>query len=315
MKSKYLNTINNQRGLSLIELMISMVVGLFLLAGVVTNFVSTSNSDRVRDAVSEMDANAAYAMKTLRQTITHAGYGSTNNIRIDKPFFSASDPVITASTCATSGRISKINDKRTQDYGNKDYLTVIYLADNPCKNNAASCTADNSANINEDALVFTDCSGGGADRKAVDVACSTDPSKGLSDPTQAKIYNTFRVKNSDRTLMCHGSRGGGQPVVDNVHAIQFRYGVRDEGTRSTAYRTATQIEDADQWGQVRSVQVGLLMRSSSKNLMKVTSNTFKYKVLDKEVVIPSAQRRRLFRLYTSTINLENLNKEPLGEGT
>ena len=306
----------NQQGVSLIELMISMVVGLFLLAGVVTNFVSTNDSDRYREAVSEMDANAAYAMRILRQSITHAGYGSTNNVIIDKPFFTKKDPEIPVSSCATSNRLKQINDRRTQDKGVRDFITTIFLADNPCKNGATSCEADDSPNINENALVFTDCSGGGARRVARDVACSTDSVTGLSNPAEAKIYNTFRVNGSkDGTLMCHGSRGGGQPIVDNVFALQFLYGVRDEGTNSTAYRTATEVENSDRWGQVRSVQVGMLLRSSDKNLLKNPITDYKYKVLDREVVIPKAQRKRIYRLYTSTINLENLNKQPLGQGT
>ncbi len=316
MKIKNLTTVKNQLGVSLIELMISMVVGLFLLAGVVTNFISTKDNDRYREAVSEMDANAAYAMKILRQNITHAGYGSVNNISIDKPFFTKSDAEISVSSCSTANRISQINQRRTDDSGVRDFITVIYLSDNPCKNGAVSCQADDSPNINDDALVFTDCSGGGARRVARDVSCSTDPVLGLTVPSDAKIYNTFRVTGSaNGTLMCHGSRGGGQPVVDNVHAIQFLYGVRDEGTNSTAYRTATDVENSDRWGQVRSVQVGMLLRSSDQNLLKQNAEKFKYKVLDREVVIPRAQRKRLYRLYTSTINLENLNKEPLGEGT
>jgi len=315
---KYQNTINykNQKGLSLIELMISMVVGLFLLAGVVTNFLSTKDSDRYREAISEMDANAAYAMKVLRQTITHTGYASTNNVMIDKPFLSKNDPDVVPSTCATANRLNQINKRKTKDAGVRDFLTVIYLSDNPCKNGAASCSASTSLNINEDALVYTDCTGGGARRVARDVSCSTDPNLGIDPREEAKIYNTFRVNGATTgTLMCHGSRGGGQPVVDNVFALQFLYGVKDEGTNSMAYRTATEVDLSDRWGQVRSVQVGLLMRSSDANLLKKANPTFKYKVLDREVVIPKARRKHIYRLYTSTINLENLNKEPLGQGT
>lgn len=72
------NTMGNHHqsgsGVSLVELMISMVVGLFLLAGVVTNFIGTKDADRTRDAVSEMDANASAAFSILRPVIAHAGY-------------------------------------------------------------------------------------------------------------------------------------------------------------------------------------------------------------------------------------------------
>ena len=45
LQSKKILRLKSQSGLSLIELMISMVVGLFLLAGVVTNFISTTDAD------------------------------------------------------------------------------------------------------------------------------------------------------------------------------------------------------------------------------------------------------------------------------
>lgn len=306
----------HQQGLSLIELMISMTVGLFLLAGIVTSFVSTQDNDRVRDAVSEMDANAAYALRTLRQTITHTGYGSTtNNISFDKPFLSERDSDITSNTCIGGANgVAKINEFKTKDAESIDAITVIYMADNPCANGAASCASDTSPNINDKALLYTDCSGGGSRRVARDVSCSTDSA--LGNPAQAQIYNTFSVvANDERTMMCHGSRGGTQSIVDNVHAMQFLYGVRDEGTNSTAYRTADEVDASDRWGQVVSVKVGLLMRSSAQFLLKQDITDITFKVLDQDVEIPEADRRRLFRLYTSTINLENLNKEPLGQDT
>jgi len=67
----------------LIELLISVVVGLFLLAGVVSNFISTQNADVKRDAISEMDANAAEAFRVLRQAISHAGYKSIENVTLE----------------------------------------------------------------------------------------------------------------------------------------------------------------------------------------------------------------------------------------
>jgi len=82
MATNYMNMSNlsKQKGLSLIELMISLVVGLFLIAGLITSFITTKNSDRTRNAVSEMDANASFIFETMRKSISHAGYVSIDPV-------------------------------------------------------------------------------------------------------------------------------------------------------------------------------------------------------------------------------------------
>lgn len=307
----------NQAGFSLIELMISMLVGIFLLAGVVINFTSTKDSDLVRNAISEMDANARTALNVMRQTITHAGYSSIRNVRLETPFYTLGDGVLTnPSTCGDDSSrdvYTPTENRRTRDSDNADFITVVSLADNPCRDGLASCP--NAADINPDALVYYDCVGGGINRDARTVSCSTDENVGMQDPTQAKIYSSFRLlrNNSsanDRVLYCDGSRGGTQPLVDNVEAMQFLYGLqRSDG--SQIYRTANQVEDNNQWGLVTSVQVGLLMRSSHQYVLKTDSSKIAHTLLNKQVEITSDQRRRLYRIYTTTINLENRNKGAL----
>ena len=314
----YSNTMGNhyQSGLSLIELMISMVVGLFLLAGVVTNFISTNDSDRTRDAVSEMDANASAAFSILRPVISHAGYPSIENVRLDKAFYTEGDGTVENSTCRDgSNKIvwTETVDEPTKDLANRDQLTVVSLADNPCREGLESCA--NTADRNPAAKLYTDCTGGGADLGSANirvVSCSTDSEKGMQDPTKARIYNTYTL-NVDRVLSCQGSRGGEEEIVGNMEAIQYLYGVTDD-TGNTYYREADEVEDDDQWGMVTSVQVGLLMRSSQQYLLKTPSTKKEYYLLKRKVEISSSDLRRLFRVYTTTINLENLNKAPLGTG-
>nr|WP_299876462.1 PilW family protein [uncultured Cocleimonas sp.] len=303
----------------MIELMISMVVGLFLLAGVVTNFTSTKNADVKRDAVSEMDANAAVAFGILRQAITHAGYTSIENVQLkdNKPFFTTSDGNLTNPTCS-NGSLRDVNppapNRRTRDSATRDFLSVMYLADNPCKAGLNSCP--DVADINPNALIYTDCTGGGSTRDARTVACSTDPVKGIRDNKRdALIYNSFYlIKNisspNNRVFYCEGSRGGSQPIVENVEAIQYLYGVMAD-TGNKVYRTANQVEADDQWALVTSVQVGLLLRSSRQNVLDSPSTKKEYFLLKTKVTVADADLRRLFRVYTTTINLENRNSGAL----
>lgn len=307
---------NSCKGMSFIELMISMVVGLFLLAGVVTNFIGTKTADVKRQAISEMDASANVAFSTLRQTISHTGYTSTQNIRLEKAFYTRSDGIITPTNCRDglpreSQSAILPNRNATDDGGYADKLTVITLADNPCRDGLGQCP--DSADVDPSALVYTDCTGGGATRDSRTVSCSTDRDLGMPDPTDALIYSGFRLQRNGtnaRVLFCDGSRGGTQPIVENVEAIQYLYGVKQDDGR-TVYRTARQVENNDQWGLVRSVQVGLLMRSSNQYVLDEKSTKTEYAVLNARVRIADSDLRRLFRVYTTTINLENLNKGAL----
>lgn len=311
--NKY-NTKNSryQSGLSLVELMVAMVVGIFLLAGVVTNFVGTKNADVKRLALSEMDANAGRAFEVLRQSISHAGYGTINNIRLEKAFLTKSDGDPENSSCTGSGSVMWVeSDKITKNHSTTDDLiTVISLADNPCKFGEKTCAAEVSQN--PAALVYTDCLGGGSLSDTRVVSCSADKDNGgMTDPTKAKIYSSFILEKDAHTLMCQGSRGGkSQQIVDNVEAIKYLFGVTNDFGQ-TSYKTASQVETDDQWGLVRSVKVGMLLRSSKKYVLDQASTKKEYKLLKTAVKIDEADLRRLFKVYTTTINLENMDRDPI----
>lgn len=70
-----------QRGLSLIELMISLTIGLVLLLGVTTLIVQQSQTRDELDKSSRQIENGRYAMQILHDDIQHAGfYGKYYNI-------------------------------------------------------------------------------------------------------------------------------------------------------------------------------------------------------------------------------------------
>ncbi|AUZ86097.1 PilW family protein [Methylophaga nitratireducenticrescens] len=66
--------IKKQQGLSLVELMIAIVLGLILVAGVIELFVNNRQVYRVQDAQSRLQENGRYAIKILSQSIERAGY-------------------------------------------------------------------------------------------------------------------------------------------------------------------------------------------------------------------------------------------------
>lgn len=67
-----------QGGLSLVELMIAMVLGLLLLAGVVEIFLSSRASYRLTDALSEVQSNGRFAVGFITHNARMAGYVGCN---------------------------------------------------------------------------------------------------------------------------------------------------------------------------------------------------------------------------------------------
>jgi len=63
-----------QRGLSLVELMISLTIGLILLAGITALIVQQSGSRDELEKSSRQIENGRYAIQLLRDEIEHAGY-------------------------------------------------------------------------------------------------------------------------------------------------------------------------------------------------------------------------------------------------
>ncbi len=66
-----------QRGLTLVELLVGMTVGLFLTAGVVGLFISTKESYRMTDAMSQVQENGRFAIEHLSRDLRQAGFKGT----------------------------------------------------------------------------------------------------------------------------------------------------------------------------------------------------------------------------------------------
>src|SRR3954468_13392745 len=63
-----------QRGMSMMELMVGLAIGMILTLGMFTMIVSTSQSFRVNDDFSRMQENAATAFRYLGDALRQAGF-------------------------------------------------------------------------------------------------------------------------------------------------------------------------------------------------------------------------------------------------
>ncbi len=74
LSSLVVTAMGREKGFSLVELMVAMTIGLFLLAGLLYVYIGASQSSRFQGALSQMQTNARYAFELMSRDIRMAGF-------------------------------------------------------------------------------------------------------------------------------------------------------------------------------------------------------------------------------------------------
>jgi type IV pilus assembly protein PilW len=74
-----MNSVARIRGFSLVELMVALIIGSFLIIGAVTVYVQSRNTYSVNETVARLQENARYALSTLEPDIRLANYWGLMN--------------------------------------------------------------------------------------------------------------------------------------------------------------------------------------------------------------------------------------------
>lgn len=276
-----------QTGLSLIELMVAMLIGLFLLTSIASSYISSKKSSIKTNELTRLEDNGRLALEVLSRAIEHTGYTPINGEMLVKQFIDDDTQVI-SETC-TNGTKSVINKsifnkKVTQDNKAGDGIAIMF---------------------NGDSRVFTDCSGG-----ILEAACQVPPPGtppiGASQ-IQHRIYNAFFLKNSE--LRCVGSRDNDeQTIADGIENIQFLYGLSSTGEEVERYVNATTVKALDKlnplveiWNNVVSVQIAVLVRSQKP--VKSKKEQITYTLLDQKYQAKNDKYQRA--VFNTTIRLRN----------
>jgi len=327
----------SEKGVSLVELMVSMTLGLGLIGGLMSMYLGSRVGDLTRIELSNMDANAALAFKSLRKTIQHAGYATVAVKVLDKSFYTQSDEdekalslrnplcrdakkLIVSGLGSNSGLLNPPDalDGYTKDNTDGDVITVIYRPDSPFKGYMFTdcATSKGTSTYYPDNYPYgTSTSTKDEDNLRLE-ACSTDTNgiidKGMHDPKEAKVYSAFFLRQETgmpKQLVCYGSRSrDAEPYViaDNIDNIQFRYGVKEGNT--TSYKSADEINDGVEreqwWRSINSVQVSILVGSDNDNVLKNPASR-DYDLLG-ETITKSANNKRMYKAYSTTIYLHNV---------
>lgn len=284
-------------GFSLIELMISLALGLVISVAALSAYIGASGATKVTEAQSRMNEDGQAALLILTQQIRMAGYlpnpAHTGNKAMN---IRGCDGVFTVADAPAADNLACNGDSSTTD---ADSIYINYEADT--RNTVASA-----------GMIPTDCLGN-------ELAVITD-----SPPNYYFVDNRFYIDTSDNTvnLYCKGNGSDtAQPLVENIENLQLTYGVVEPLTGSmtvasnpvsgrrvagylNAHEFATQaslsgLTDTDRWSRVISVRICLLVRSEKP--VVTDANSAKY--FNCAGILTSAPDHdlRLRHTYTTTV--------------
>ena len=266
----------NVKGLTLIEVMISMTMGIFFLVVAMQYLLSGQQSYQSQDTGSRIQENARFAVDLIREQVRMAGYSDVSSIR---PAFIFTD------ACGTTAINGVSADPCARDTGSDqgDRLAIAMLSPTleDCLGNAVSSMTTRIANV-----FWVEINGG-----------------------LSSLYCRGWDIDAEEWL------GTAQPLVDGIDQMQVQYGVFDNGSDTvTRYMNATAVEALNGWDDIRSVRVSLLVNSGvdtdlAMNDGRTLSNAVfdeqysSFTLMDGTAFRPNDNRIR--RIYSSTITINN----------
>jgi type IV pilus assembly protein PilW len=295
------------RGLSLIELMVSLVIGLVIMIAVASAYIGASGATRAAEAQARMNEDAQAVLTILSQQLRMAG---DNPKRADYDVTTPRNPVYAPGSFIVRGCDGKFSDVTSA--ASIDLLT--------CAAGGGTYEADRYNTVPTAAGVATDCLGSALTVQNGNRLIWSLPA-GPSVPTAVTYTvaeNRFYVGTTTSvvspSLYCKGSGGAtAQSLVENVEDLQFVYGTAPTtATPSTltvaGYLSAGGVNglamanDAARWAQVMTVRVCAVIRSERPVVSDADSARY---VKCDGTVETSPPDLRLRRAYSTTVVLRN----------
>ncbi len=322
-----------QAGFTLIEVMISLVIGVFLLAGVMFTYLSIRTTTTDTLEIGELQENARLAMDIITRDLSHAGFWGTyssHNLKLATPMANPGNDCTAGVNNGSFPEVSVSNFKfiyAEEVVANQavgcinnalDGSDVIQIKRASGENETGNPTEANQYYVTTEMLAAEMTAGGGVIAPA-NINATVWP---YNHHVYYVANQTLTLNGQNRTIPSLMRRrltvSGGmvaETVLEGVENIRFLFGLDTNGdARVDMYKTSTQMTATD-WEQstvkITTVQVFILVRSLIEDGNAVAqAQTFTLGgVIDghKRELTFNDRFRRL--LLVSTVSLHNASGE------
>ncbi|RKZ48385.1 MAG: hypothetical protein DRQ58_04580 [Gammaproteobacteria bacterium] len=257
-----------QSGLSLIELMVAITIGLILLGGVFTIFMSNKQSYRVQENMGRVQENGRFAVDLMARTLRMTGWQGDN---VDE----WQDGSLSVANSGVQSLTGTNNESTVGLLAGSDTITVIYQG-------------------NTDGFV-RDCLG-----NVVPVGVNVQNTFRVNTTAGGVVGATAGSVGQLECVTTNGGTVTTSALIDGVEGFQIQYGIDTDNDQAVnSYVSADNITDTD---DVISVRITLLLMSNADRLAVVAANNT-YNLLDFSFTEPGDERLR--RRFSTTINMRN----------
>lgn len=327
------NSRKKQAGISLVEVMIAMLLGIFLLGSVVQFFVSSRQSNRVHEATSRMQETGRMALEIMARDIRMADFwGCASGIsNIVNNLNSAGAGYIDFQSGGVAGTEGGTGPDTLilrggfgtglmlePPYGPQPSANVKVTAGNDLEQGDIVLLADCTQG---DIFQITNANPGGSGTVVHNTGSTTQPGNynatnpgcpGANAHCLSKVYGAdagmFAVQEIVYTV---GTGSEGEPALfrngleflDGVEDLQILYGEDTSPAGSAGEGIANYFVPANQVAdmeRVIGIRIAVVARSNHDNLN--AGNAQSYAVLGSAV---TAGDRRIRRVYETTVNIRN----------
>jgi type IV pilus assembly protein PilW len=275
---------NNQRGFSLVELMITLTIGLMISGALIQVMLGNNVTERLNQAVSSVQESGRFIITRLRNDLL------------------------------MTGRYDNLSPALNRDVDVAVEAAVV-------QNNPVPLVGDF---ISDGSLGALEGSNGASDTLVVSAQARTDCrgyKLGYAADEEFFVVNQYFV--SGTSLQCRGFDGRvlrGEKIavandsnkaytlLDDVYSFQVQYGVtnslasHDNSSRPVRYVNADALAALRLTGsQVVAIRIAVLLKADSEVMIDPVPN---FKLLDGAAIQPS--EKRLFKQFETTITLRNV---------
>ncbi|MBV1930329.1 MAG: PilW family protein [Porticoccaceae bacterium] len=273
----------NSSGFTLLELLIAMSLGLFLIAALIQVLMANRTVFRVQENMSRTQEDGRFAIVVLNKAVSMSGYREDATKKVSSQFnaYSTSSPSIAFS----SGEVIRGSDNNVgvSDgvLDSSDTLAIRFHGSTDNSTRDCLSLVVNSGLIATNHFYINDSN---------TLTCQSS----IFDPTIGSTSTLTR------------------PLIDNVENMQIRYGMNTNGGGSNAASANCYLDAGTTLGagsdcttlnysNVVSARISLTLRSEDDNLVPgATAQTYTFN--DATV---TATDRRLYRVITTTVAIRN----------
>ena len=306
----------NQAGMTLLELMIAMTIGLFVVGGAFAIFMDANQNQRTNENVARMQENARYALDVIRPDARMAGYwGFIRDINaVQGGKGSAIELDTISGDCAARWYIDVANAVDATNGTNPFSATCLpaseYLAGTDIlviRHTAVTPTttlADNTVYVRADrfrAEVFLGSLG-----VSGEFAPDFGDHRLLTHAYYVRPY-TFAVGDGlpslRRIALADGPALVHEEIISGIEDLQVQFGVDDNGDGAVNRYVDPDTAIAAS-ARIRALRVWIMARSAQAETGFTDTNTYDYANVS---VTPNNGFRRM--LLSGTIQLRNLAED------